>query len=88
MYLISGWYLKYIEDFYNSKSMIKKKTIHPGLLYMPVIPTLRRLKQEDGEFRGQPGVHSKTLSLKKQQNKQTNKTLTTTIQLKMGKVLV
>jgi hypothetical protein len=39
---------------------------------MPVIPTLRRLKQEDGkQVQGQPGLHCKTLF----QNKSKQKTL-------------
>jgi hypothetical protein len=33
---------------------------------MPVIPALRRLRQEDWEFEDQLGVHSKALSKNKQ----------------------
>jgi hypothetical protein len=32
---------------------------------MPVIPALRKLGQEVGEFGGEPSIHSKTLSQKK-----------------------
>jgi hypothetical protein len=48
------------------------------LQHMPIIPVLRRLKQEDSVWNlqteatnqvlGQPGLHSETLSQKTQQN--------------------
>jgi hypothetical protein len=37
---------------------------------MPVIPALRRLRQEDHEFKGQPGLYSKTVSQKKKKTKE------------------
>jgi hypothetical protein len=40
--------------------------------YMPVIPALRRLRQEESQVQGQPGLHSKT-RLKKQNKHQKSK---------------
>jgi hypothetical protein len=46
----------------------------PGMMMPPVMPTLRRLRQEDGEYEtNQPGLHSENLSFKKEGKKRIRK---------------
>jgi hypothetical protein len=56
-------------------SPVRKKPNHPAWRYMSIIPALRRLKQEDQEFRASQGYLERTVSKKKKRKKakQTNR---------------
>jgi hypothetical protein len=68
LYLFSDW--KYVLNF----DMIRGRTTGWACWYVAVIPTVVRLRQEDGELEtsrateqvpGQPGLHTKTSSRKR-----------------------